>query len=89
VIEATIRIVGESQDVTDGPCELPVLPPIGGHIAVIDRNANHQVLLVEDVVIGAVAKEMLKANPNTSRWGLRVTIFCQEAFGHPLRIAPE
>lgn len=89
MIEAVILIVGDDRGVVDGLCELPALPPIGGHIAVIDRNSNHQVLKVEDIVIGAVSKRMLEALPNTAPWGLRVTILCQETFGHPMQLPPE
>lgn len=89
MIEATIRIWGEDQDVTDGPCKMPAIPQIGGHITVIDRNSNHQVLRVLDVVIGAVSVKMLERLPNTAPWGLNVRILCEETLGHPFELPPE
>lgn len=89
MIEAAIFIVGDDRGVVDGLCEMPALPPVGGHIAVIDRNSNHQILKVEDIVIGAVSKRMLESLPNTAPSGLWITILCHDTCDHPMQLPSE
>jgi hypothetical protein len=85
VIEATIKIGTDDYDSFDGPCTLPALPPLGGHIAIIDKNANHRVLQVDDIVIHAASNRMIDELPNMSKTQLRVTVLCSEAFGHRMQ----
>lgn len=54
MILAHVRIDDDDYDWFDGPCEFPVLPPIGGTIRIIDRNANMRELRVTGVVVEGV-----------------------------------
>jgi hypothetical protein len=82
MIEARIRFEGDGAEVADGACQIPAIPPIGGHISIIDKNGNRCVLRVTDVVIGAASNEALEVMPKLMASELKITIFGQEAFGH-------
>jgi hypothetical protein len=62
VILVRVRIEDYDYDWFDGPCEMPSLPPINGHIEVMDRNANMRNLRVTDVIVKAVP---IKAHAET------------------------
>jgi hypothetical protein len=82
MIVAHVRHEDSEDDHFRGPCEFPALPPIGGHIRVMDRNANLETLRVVDVVVSGVSLEMEKEVPGGLRpydgSPLRVTIIVSE-----------
>jgi hypothetical protein len=67
VILATIRIDGDDTDWFDGKCELAAVPPIGGHVRVMDRNANVRRLRVVDVVVHGVSIKLRRETPGGLR----------------------
>lgn len=86
MIQANIRIGSDVTPSIDNPVTLSAIPPIGGHVTIIDRNSNHLVLRVEDVVIGAAGERMLAELPGVSQGQLRVTLLCSETFNHPMQL---
>jgi len=72
----------DGQNVCDGNCQVAAIPPIGGHLSMIDRNGNRCILSVTDVVVGAASDEALKMMPGLSQSELSITIFGKETFGH-------
>jgi hypothetical protein len=77
VIAAYVRIDGDSTDWFNGLCEFPILPPIGGTIAINDKNANHRALIVKDIVVEGVILSIREELPNAYR-NLRIEIVCTE-----------
>jgi hypothetical protein len=74
-VEVYISIDGDSYDWFDGPCEFPVLPPIGSTLRIIDRNANMQELNVKNIVVKGARAAMRKELP--SIYGdLPITLVC-------------
>lgn len=82
MITARIKFEGDGSDVASRTCQVAAIPPIGGHISIIDVNGNRCILHVTDVVVGAVADGALDMLPSVMRSELKITIFGQEAFGH-------
>jgi hypothetical protein len=82
MIVAHIRLENDEFDWFDGPCELPILPPIGGHIRAMDRNANMRMWRVIDIVIQAVSVKLDEETPGGIRplgaVPLRIEIICSE-----------
>ncbi len=77
MIKANIRILDDEYD-WFGDCEFPVLPPIGAHISIIDKNANMRDLAVEDIIIQGVRSESRKEL--ASLYGdLSIVIVCTKA----------
>lgn len=83
MIHVRVRVSDDKIDWFPGLCELAALPPIGGHIQVIDRNANQWWLRVVDVRMEALPLRIKEQWPSASgerRW---VTIYGVEVLGNP------
>lgn len=79
MIRAYIRLENDDVDRFDGKCELPVLPPIGGYIRVMDSKANIQVLRVVDIIVEAVSKISAQTPGGIgSSDGPRIDIICSD-----------
>lgn len=79
MIQAILRIIGDDgYDAFDGPVTLPTIPPIGGHVRIMDRNSNYRRLYVEDLVVGAVRQSLLDEMPNLAARETVIRIYGSE-----------